>query len=138
MDCLFCKIVAKEIPSSMVYEDQYTYAFLDINPTNIGHTLVVPKTHCENINDIPEEDLHRIMSTVKQITPAIQKAVGADGINIIMNNGRAAGQIIFHSHTHIVPRFQGDGFLHWKGTIHYKEGDLEEQEIAKKIRGELL
>lgn len=132
MDCLFCKIIAGDIPSAKVYEDAHTYAFLDISPTNIGHTLVVPKTHCENINDISEQDLHRVISTVKKLNSAIQKAVGADATNIMQNNGKAAGQLIFHSHTHIIPRFADDGFRHWKGKRKYKEGEMDK--VAQSIR----
>ena len=135
-DCLFCKIIAGQIPSTKVYEDEHTYAFLDINPTNIGHTLVVPKEHFENIFDISDEALTHVTRTVKKLSGPIQKAVGADAINIISNNGRAAGQIIFHSHTHIVPRFETDGFRHWQGKRKYETG--EEKKVAEKIQKELL
>lgn len=131
-DCLFCKIVAGEIPSANVYEDEHTYAFMDINPTNIGHTLVVPKKHFENIHDISEEALHQVMNTVRKLADPVKKAVGADALNIIQNNGREAGQIVFHSHTHIIPRFADDGFRHWKGSRDYEEGEMEK--VAEKIQ----
>jgi histidine triad (HIT) family protein len=132
-DCLFCKIIKGEVPSVKVYEDEHTYAFFDINPTNIGHTLVVPKEHFENIHDISEDALCQVMHTVKKIAPAIQKAVNADGLNIASNNNKAAGQIIFHAHTHIIPRFEDDGLVHWKGARNYNEGEV--LEIAEKIKG---
>lgn len=131
MDCLFCKIIAGDIPSAKVYEDEHTYAFLDIFPTNIGHTLVVPKDHHENIHDIPEETLGHVMNTVKKLSSAVKKGVSADGINILMNNDTAAGQIIFHAHIHIVPRFADDGFKHWQGKRQYEDG--EDTEVAEKI-----
>lgn len=130
-DCLFCKIIAGEIPSQKVYEDEKTFAFLDINPVNHGHTLVVPKKHSENIYDIDESDWIAVMKTTKMLASKIKEAVEADGINIEMNNDTAAGQIVFHTHVHIVPRIDDDGFRHWPGTP-YKDRGAEE--IAEKIR----
>lgn len=134
-DCLFCKIIAGEIPATKVYEDEHTLAFLDIHPTNIGHTLVVPKEHHENIYTIPDELDGPIFSTVKKIAIAVKAAVNADGVNIIMNNDRAAGQLIFHAHIHVVPRFPGDGFEHWQGARDYAEG--EAQTVATAISSKL-
>lgn len=131
---LFLEIISGEIPSEKIYEDDRTYAFLDIKPTNIGHTLVVPKIYSRNIHDIDEEDWVAVMKTARKIAPIIQKVVGATGVNIIMNNEPAAGQVIFHSHVHIVPRFEDDGFRHWKGTP-YKEGEIEK--MGATIRKEL-
>ena len=134
MNCLFCNIIQGAEPSSKIYEDENTNAFLDIFPTNPGHTLVVPKEHSLNIYDISEDALCEVMKIVKKLAPIIKKAVEADGVNIIMNNDRAAGQIIDHAHVHIVPRIDDDGFRHWKGTL-YKEGEMEQ--VAEKIRKEL-
>ena len=134
-DCLFCKIIAGEIPSTKVYEDEHTLAFLDINPTNIGHTLVVPKEHYENIFDISEDALSHVFHTVKRLSPAIQRAMDADAINVIQNNGRAAGQLVFHSHTPIVPRFDDDGFRHWPCNRTYDEGEMDT--VAAKIKDSL-
>ena len=126
MDCLFCKIISGEIPSAKIYEDENIFAFLDINPTNIGHTLVIPKKHSKNIFDIEEKDLHSVMTGVQKISHAIRDAVNADGINVMNNNEPSAGQIIFHTHFHIVPRFSEDGFRHWKGKRKYNDGEMEE------------
>lgn len=134
MDDLFLKIIEGKIPSEKVYEDEHTVAFLDINPTNPGHTLVVPREHYENIYDIPDAVLCHMMKTAKKLAPSIKSTMNADGINIIMNNDPVAGQMIFHAHIHIVPRFDGDPFRHWKGTP-YKEGEIEE--VGEKIREEL-
>lgn len=111
-DCIFCKIVAGEIPAEKVYEDEHTYAFLDINPNNFGHTLVLPKEHFENVFDTPEETLRHMHASAQKIARALRK-IDAGGVNIISNNGTAAGQIIFHAHIHVIPRYKDDGFKHW-------------------------
>jgi len=131
MKDLFLKIIKGELPSEKIYEDDKTYAFLDINPTNPGHTLVVPKNYSENIYDIKEEDWIAVMKTARLLAPKIKKALNADGVNIIMNNDESAGQLVFHSHIHIVPRYKTDGFKHWRG-IPYKEGEIEK--VGEKIR----
>lgn len=115
-DCLFCKITKKEIPSFTIYENDDVSAFLDINPNNLGHTLVVPKAHYENIYDTPNKTLASIMSVSKKIAAAIKSGLGAEGVNVVMNNEGAAGQIIPHVHLHVIPRFANDGFKHWKGA----------------------
>jgi histidine triad (HIT) family protein len=130
-DCLFCKIVAGEIPSTKIYENDTVLAFLDINPVNIGHTLVIPKSHHTNLYETPDEALAGIMPVVKKVSVAIKETLNADGINIEMNNDPIAGQIIFHSHIHIIPRFEGDGFKHWHGARNYHENEMSE--VAKKI-----
>ncbi len=112
-DCIFCKIVKKEIPADFVYENDKIVAFLDIHPNNKGHTLVVPKEHHTDLLETPDEVLTDIMSRTKKIAPAIMKAVKADGFNSIFNTKPAAGQVIFHTHMHIIPRFNNDGLKHW-------------------------
>ena len=114
-DCLFCKIVKKEIPAEVVYEDDDVLAFLDIKPVNDGHTLVIPKAHYTNLYDIDETVFAKVMSVVKKLAPIIKDATGSDGINLEMNNDRPAGQVIFHAHVHIVPRIDDDGLRHWPG-----------------------
>ncbi len=101
--CVFCKIVGKEAPASVVYEDEKVIAFMSIQPINVGHTLVVPKKHYENIYEIPEEEVAYLYRIVKKLSHAVQKAVNADGIRLIQNNGATAGQVIFHLHVHIIP-----------------------------------
>ena len=105
--CIFCKIAQKQVPSSLVYEDEKTVAFLDIRPLNEGHTLIIPKEHYVNIFDIPQELLCHIHSVTKKVAQAVEKATHADGISIIQQNGEAAGQEIFHLHVHVIPRFEG-------------------------------
>ncbi len=135
MDCLFCKIIAGEIPSAKVYEDEYALAFLDIQPNNPGHTLLVPKTHARNILDMQEETLCALMPALKKIAVAVKKAVAADGLNISMNNESAAGQIVPHAHIHIIPRFSDDGHRHFEKRPY--KNDEEMNEVAEKIRAQL-
>ncbi len=131
-DCIFCKIASGEIPSYKIYEDEHSFAFLDINPINNGHTLVIPKNHAENIMTIKKEDYIEMMETVRTLCPIIERAVEADGINIGINNRSGAGQIIFHSHVHIIPRFKNDGYEMWRGGSEAKDKVLEILELIKK------
>ncbi len=133
-DCLFCKIVAGEIPAKKIYEDEHTIAFLDINPINPGHTLVIPKKHSRNILDISCEDFIQVMEKVRKLAPAVKNASVAEGVNVHINNEPVAGQVIFHTHVHIIPRLQNDGKKMWLGNK-YKEN--EEQLIAEKIKKEI-
>ena len=129
---IFEKIIAGEIPSNKIYEDENTFAFLDADPVNPGHTLVIPKSPYKNIFDIPKEEFSTVMKTVHKLAPIIKKAVDADGINIGINNEAEAGQEVFHLHVHIMPRFKDDKFSHWQGAENYHEGE-KGAEIAKKI-----
>ncbi len=135
MDCIFCKIISGEIPAAKIYEDENTLAFLDASPNNHGHTLVVPKTHAKNILDVSEDALARMMPAVKKVSKAVFEGMGAAGLNITMNNEPPAGQVIFHLHIHIIPRFHGDGLKVWTRKIPYKSGEMEE--VAEKIRAVL-
>lgn len=130
-DCLFCKIVAGEIPAKKVYEDNNFLAFLDINPVNLGHTLVVPKQHFVNIFDIPEATASQIGPVIKKLSQAVKDGTQADGVNVIINNETAAGQLIFHAHVHLIPRYLGDGFQHWHGAGGHAKEDFEK--IKKAI-----
>jgi histidine triad (HIT) family protein len=107
-DCIFCRIIEGREPSVKVYEDSSVVAFMDIYPINPGHLLVVPKRHVERFDELTEEEVAALARAARRLAPAVIKAVGADGYNIVSNNGRAAGQVIFHVHLHIVPRFSGD------------------------------
>lgn len=128
---LFLDIIAGKIPCEKVYEDDHVFAFLDIHPTNKGHVLVVPKKHSENLVDIDNETLSALIIAVKKIAAGVMQATGAQGFNIIQNNNEAAGQVIFHTHFHIIPRFEDDGFKHWPGKS-YEDGEVKE--IADGIR----
>ena len=128
--CIFCKIAQKEAPANTVYEDEKAIAFLSIQPVNVGHTLVVPKKHYENIYDIPEEELAYLYTVVKKMTHAVKKAVDADGIRIVQNNGEAAGQVVLHLHVHIIPMSKKRPWVH-----HPQNRDADAlKDDAQKIR----
>lgn len=130
-DCLFCKIIAGEIPSTKIYEDEKTFAFLDIKPVNPGHTLVVPKQHSTQLLDASDETVRELMSATRKIAQAVVSALGLEGFNIEVNCGAVAGQIVSHLHLHIIPRNAEDGLKHWPGTP-YPEGAADL--MAEKIR----
>ncbi|HLF70239.1 MAG TPA: HIT family protein [Actinomycetota bacterium] len=107
-DCIFCKIIAGEAPATRLYEDDATVCFLDIFPWARGHSLVVSKEHAETIYDLSESAAAATMATVKIVAPILRDAVGAEGLNLLQANGRAAWQSVDHFHIHLVPRWFGD------------------------------
>lgn len=111
--CVFCRIVKGEIPSTRVYEDDQVLAFMDINPISRGHLLVIPKGHYETLLAVPDDAGMLIMPILKRLGKAVMDATGATGFNCLQNNFAASGQIVFHSHWHIIPRFDGDGLEQW-------------------------
>ena len=130
-DTIFMKIIRREVPADIVYEDDDTLAFLDVKPAVPGHTLVIPKKPIRNIFDADDATLAAVMSTVRKIAPAVRDAVGAHGVHINSNHEAAAGQIVFHLHFHIIPRHSRDEFHFWPQND-YPEGDAAS--IAEKIR----
>jgi histidine triad (HIT) family protein len=108
-ECIFCKIVAGEMPSHKVYEDEHLLAFMDIAPTSPGHTLVIPKAHHRDLLSTPPEVLAHIATVLPRVAKAAVEATGAEGFNILQSNERCAGQVVFHIHFHVVPRRGGDG-----------------------------
>lgn len=108
-DCIFCRIVAGEIPSRTVHETDTTLAFLDANPLAPGHTLVVPKAHHRTLSETPEDVAADVFDLLYDLTPIAEDAVNADASNVAFNNGSAAGQEIPHLHGHVIPRFENDG-----------------------------
>ncbi len=130
-DTIFSKIIRREIPAQIVYEDEHTLAFLDIAPVAPGHTLVIPKKYFRNIFDVDEETLAAVMETVRKITPAVRDAVSAKGVQINSNHEAEAGQIVFHLHFHIIPRRDRSEFEFWP---HKKYEPGEAQATAEKIR----
>ena len=129
-DCLFCKIIKGEIPSSKLYETENVLAFLDIAPVHKGHALVVPKKHFMDILDIDEKDLAEVAKAVKKVALAVKKATNADGLTVTSNNKKSAGQVIMHYHIHIIPRFENDGLKLWPQGK-YEENEMDE--YKKKI-----
>jgi histidine triad (HIT) family protein len=134
-DCIFCKIVKGEIPSEKIYEDNSTLAFLALHPDNVGHVLVISKSHSYNLYGIADEELCRLILSVKKVALAVKHGMDADGINLIANNEEAAGQMIFHLHFHVIPRFVNDGLNYAPSPRHYKEGEMKE--VAEKIKKEI-
>jgi histidine triad (HIT) family protein len=134
-NCIFCKILEGKIPSAKIYEDANTFAFLDINPCNKGHSLVITKNHYETLNDIPEKELTNLISSVQKVAKAVLSATSCHGYNILMNNKKAAGQVVPHVHFHIIPRVEKDNVIPaWK-TTKYSESEMDEYKkmIAKRI-----
>jgi len=131
-DCIFCKIVAGEIPSCNVYEDELTIAFLDIGPLVKGHTLVIPRQHIDPLTAASTEILSACMQTVQRVMQALQKSLGADGVNLHQANGAAAGQVVPHLHFHVVPRFANDGH-HWNWKAQPYESPEAMQQLAQRI-----
>jgi diadenosine tetraphosphate (Ap4A) HIT family hydrolase len=131
-NCIFCKIIQKQAPSSIIYEDASVMAFLDIRPTSEGHTLVISKDHYEDIFDIPSELLGKVHQIVKTVANAAKQGMNADGICVIQQNGKAANQEIFHLHVHIIPRYNGQKMKmgHELQAADFKQLDL----TATKIR----
>ncbi|RJQ15703.1 HIT family protein [Candidatus Woesearchaeota archaeon] len=135
MNCIFCKIIKKEIPCNLLYEDESCFVFLDIKPITKGHTLVVPKKHSENLLDIEEKDVLHCMNLIKKLGPKIMKAMKADGFNVGQNNFSAAGQTVMHTHFHIIPRYKNDGLKNWQNKDTSADALLQaEKEIKKALR----
>lgn len=122
-DCIFCKIVAGEIPCFKLYEDDDTLSFMDINPANEGHALVIPKEHWRDVYDIPDTLVAVVAVTVKKIAEAVEATLSPDGVNIVQANGKGAAQSVEHFHMHILPRRIGDELkLNWG----LNPGDMEQ------------
>lgn len=130
-NCIFCKLANGEIPTVTVYEDDTFRAILDIAPAHKGHVILLPKAHADNLFELDDEIASKALPVVKKIAVAVKAATGCDGINILQNNGTAAGQSVFHLHIHVVPRFENDGILPVWSHESYAEG--EAAEWAEKI-----
>lgn len=124
MDCIFCEIASKDAEAEIIFENESLVAFLDINPVNYGHTLVMPKKHYDNFLTIPSESLCELTRFTQYIAGAVKRALKADGFNIISNNGNSAGQSVFHFHFHIIPRYENDFHMRPR-TIEYKQSEIE-------------
>lgn len=134
-NCIFCKLANGDIPTATVYEDEYLRAIMDAAPANKGHIIILPKSHAANIYELEDEYVSRAFVLAKKLAVTLKKLTGCDGMNILQNNGEAAGQTVFHFHVHVIPRFKDDDCtIVWKPTS-YEDG--EASEVAKKI-AELL
>lgn len=135
MDDVFEKIINGELPATRVYEDAHTIAILDINPVNHGHTLIIPKKRFRTILETPDDVLTHLITTAKKVGQALIAGLGAEGFNIHINTERPAGQVIFHTHFHVIPRFRDDGIELW--TQGKYKNDEEREVVGEKIRGAL-
>jgi len=136
-DCVFCRIVAGRLPSAVILDNPRVLAFLDIAPVHYGHTLVIPKEHYQNLLDLPDDLWTEMGRVSRQVAQALQKALYARGFNIGMNNFDAAGQVVFHAHLHVIPRYLSDGLQLFPQGV-YQPGDLEKvgQRLRQALEGE--
>lgn len=134
-DCIFCKIANGEIPSTTLYEDDMFRVILDLGPASRGHALILPKEHFADIYEIEEEYAAKAMILAKRMAAAMTKALGADGFNLVQNNGETAGQTVFHFHLHLIPRYQNDNALvFWEpGKVTPEEMEKIASEVAKAL-----
>lgn len=132
METIFQKIIAREIPASIIYEDDLVLAFLDIRPSNKGHALIVPKRGFETVFDGDGDTLAHMMRAAQKIAHALKTTVQAEGVNIIMNNGSVAGQEIMHAHLHVIPRYEGDEVFKPPKHVSYEDGEADV--LAEKIK----
>ncbi len=136
-DCIFCRIVRREAPASIVREDESTLAFMDIQPMNQGHVLVIPKVHAAYIEDLPNGATGPILDAAKEVSRALRASgIRCEAVSFYLANGKEAGQEVFHVHLHVIPRFRGDGFGLRVRPGYGKTADRTElDELATKIRG---
>jgi len=133
MDCIFCKIANGEIPSAALYEDDEFKVILDLGPLTKGHALILPKAHTANIYEAPDELVGKAFCLAKKMAKRMKSALGCDGVNIIQNNGEAAGQTVFHLHIHLIPRYKDQ-----ENCIIWKQGELTDEvrdEVLAKMTG---
>lgn len=131
-NCIFCKIANGEIPSADVYEDEDFRVILDLGPASKGHALILPKTHAANLFELPDELAEKAIIVAKKVGGKLVEALGCDGLNVVQNNGEAAGQTVFHFHMHLIPRNNGD-----QVGVTWNPGELtdeDKEEILAKVR----
>lgn len=131
MECVFCRIISGEEPAYILHRDEWTISFLDINPVNRGHCLVVPREHYEFFNQLPAHLAQPLIASLAFISSALTEALGADGYNIFLNNGAVAGQVIPHAHFHVLPRYHDDR-IRFK-AFHQKIDGREMEKIRRKV-----
>lgn len=136
MDCIFCKIANGEIPSASIYEDESFNVILDLGPATRGHALILPKKHYADLFELPEEEAGKVIILAKKLLPAIKKGLKCDGIQLVQNNGEAAGQTVFHYHLHLIPAYKKDGrpgAIWIPGTL----SDEDKESIVKAVKAQL-
>jgi histidine triad (HIT) family protein len=130
--CTFCRIIARELPAEILWEDDRVVAILDINPIHYGHALVIPRHHATDLLTLRKEDLHAVMHGTQVVAGALVKGLQLDGFNIFSNNGRIAGQSVFHFHMHVTPRYAGDDIRFVLQLKTYQENTMAD--YARRIR----
>ena len=134
-DCIFCRIISGEIPSTTIYENSKFKVIMDIAPANKGHVLILPKEHYDNIYDIDPATAGELFELAVMTARALKSVLDCDGMNILQNNGTVAGQTVFHFHMHIIPRYEGDTVnIGWK-ELSYEDGEMEQ--LREAIRKEM-
>ena len=131
-NCIFCKIANGEIPSKTLYEDDSFRVILDISPASKGHAIILPKNHAANLYELPDEDASKIMLVAKKVATVLKDVLHCDGMNILQNNGEAAGQTVFHLHVHLIPRYENDNVtIAWTAGA---EGNTLADEVVEEIQ----
>ena len=121
-DCIFCKIISKEFPAEVLYENEHVISVLDINPIHFGHALILPKQHCKDFLDLPDDTYQYLLQAAKVVTQALVQSLKLEAYNIFSNNGTVAGQSVFHFHLHITPRYRGDKIRFVLNLKKYSDG----------------
>ena len=134
--CIFCNIIERKLPAEILFEDEYSLAILDVHPIHYGHSLIIPKHHCNSFLDVPEEMYHSIFYSASLVTRALVETYQLEGYNLFSNNGTVAGQSIFHFHLHITPRYENDNIKFLLSLKKYQDGELEQtaEELRKAIQ----
>lgn len=132
MGCIFCDIITRTLPAETLFESEKVISILDINPIHHGHALVIPKVHCTDFLSVPEEDLHEVLRVTQIVARALVDALRLDGFNIFSNNGRIAGQSVFHFHMHVTPRYPDDDIRFVLKLKSYPAGAMAD--VARRIR----
>lgn len=128
-NCIFCKIASGEIPSATLFENEEFRVILDLNPASKGHALILPKMHASDLFDLPDETAAKAMVLAKQIAQRLKEGLNAEGVNVVQNNGAAAGQTVFHFHMHLIPRYAGDTV-----NVTWKPGTLTDEDREEILR----
>jgi len=132
MDCIFCRIINNTLPAERLFESEKVISILDINPIHHGHALVIPKAHCTDFLSVPEGDLHEVLRVTQIVARALVRSLRLDGFNIFSNNGRIAGQSVFHFHMHVTPRYPDDDIHFVLKLKSYGGGTMAD--VARRIR----
>jgi histidine triad (HIT) family protein len=131
-DCLFCKIIKGEVPAAKIYENPNVISFLDIMPASKGHCLVIPKKHAVQLDEMDDDDLTATILAAKKVAKALSLSFGNAAFNVVMNNGKDAGQVVNHAHIHLIPRFKKDRLRIKWSHLEYEEGEI--QKVAGQIK----